>query len=660
MKVDLQGRVRNTNLPVSRSLLPLFDAIINSIHAIEDRGSAGGKISVKIQRDRLLIDGESEEQLPDIVGFEISDNGIGFDADNYSSFDTSDSTWKQDRGAKGVGRFLWLKAFGEAYVESVFAANSGSKKRKFHFKLPNGISGHSSITVDENELIATKVSLRNFLESYRRNCPRRMEAIADQVIDHCFVRLLKSDCPAILITDEAGGSFSLNERFRKRVHDAGRPKTITVNGCALSIRHFHILEPSGEHRIVYCAHEREVLSEKPESPDLAKRLRNDDGESFVVNTCVSGEVLDRSVNQERTGFNLQVVDSDLLPGALSLEQLKNATNQEVVEHLKPQLDEVREAKLREYRKHIEQEAPQYRLLLRREEELMNLPPGLAADKLDLELHKIKSKIEIETKKKVSTLVKDVTTFDEYRKKYTELLEQVNDLGKAALTEHVVHRKLVLDILSKQLAFHQETERYVLEEHIHKIIFPLRSDSDEVPFEQQNLWIIDEKLTFHRYLASDTRLDKQETHESADRQRPDLVIWNNAFSLSEEHSIASLNSVTIIEFKQPGKEDYSEVKNPVAQVYDYVDRIKAGKAKSHAGRVLTVRENTPFYGYVLCDLFPHLRKLIENYGLTPTPDGSGYFGYNPNRKCYLEVISYEKMLEDARKRNRSFFEKLQLL
>ena len=201
--------------------------------------------------------------------------------------------------------------------------------------------------------------------------------------------------------------------------------------------------------------------------------------------------------------------------------------------------------------------------------------------------------------------------------------------------------------------------YSLEENIHQIIFPLRSDFYDVLFEQQNLWIIDEKLTFHRYLASDTRLDKQETHEGADRQRPDLVIWNNPFSLSEEDSVASLNSVTIVEFKQPGKGDYSDDKNPVAQVYNYVDRIRAGKAKSHAGRVLTVRENTPFYAYILCDLFPHLRKLIENYALTPTPDGSGYCGYNPNLKCYIEVISYEKMLEDARKRNRAFFEKLQI-
>ena len=607
----------------------------------------------------MLIEGDSEEQLPDIVGFEIVDNGIGFDADNYSSFETSDSTWKQDRGAKGVGRFLWLKAFGTSYIESVFASNAGRKreKRTFHFRLPDGISDHSTISVADDTTTGTKLSLQGFYETYQRNCPKRMEAIADRVIDHCFVRLLKSDCPTIVIKDGIRGSISLNERFRERVRETGEAKTIDVNKCALSVKHFHILALSSEHRIVYCAHEREVTSEKPESPDLSKRLRNGDGDYFVVNTCVSGDILDQSVNQERTGFNLDGA-GDVLPGTLTLGQLKNAANREVVEHLKPQLDDVRELKLREYRKHIEREAPQYRPLLKRENELLDLPPGLTAEKLDLELHKIKSRIEVETKKKVSNLIKDVTTFDEYRENYASLLEQVNDLGKAALTEHVVHRRLVLGILKKKLEF-QDTERYSLEENIHQIIFPLRSDSYDVLFEQQNLWIIDEKLTFHRYLASDTRLDKQETHEGADRQRPDLVIWNNPFSLSEEDSVASLNSVTIIEFKQPGKKDYNDDKNPVAQVYNYVDRIKVGRAKSHAGRVLTVRENTPFYAYILCDLFPHLRKLIENYGLTPTPDGSGYCGYNPNLKCYIEVISYEKMLEDARKRNRAFFEKLQI-
>ena len=37
LKTSLAGRLRNTNLPKSDALFPLFEAVVNSIHAIDDR-----------------------------------------------------------------------------------------------------------------------------------------------------------------------------------------------------------------------------------------------------------------------------------------------------------------------------------------------------------------------------------------------------------------------------------------------------------------------------------------------------------------------------------------------------------------------------------------------------------------------------------------------
>src|SRR5690606_24234430 len=51
MLVDLAGRVRNTRLPTSRPLLPLFDAVVNAIHAIEDAGVPSGRIDITLERD---------------------------------------------------------------------------------------------------------------------------------------------------------------------------------------------------------------------------------------------------------------------------------------------------------------------------------------------------------------------------------------------------------------------------------------------------------------------------------------------------------------------------------------------------------------------------------------------------------------------------------
>ena len=37
MESNLKGRLRNTNLPKSNALLPLFEAVVNSIHSIDER-----------------------------------------------------------------------------------------------------------------------------------------------------------------------------------------------------------------------------------------------------------------------------------------------------------------------------------------------------------------------------------------------------------------------------------------------------------------------------------------------------------------------------------------------------------------------------------------------------------------------------------------------
>ena len=38
---------------------------------------------------------------------------------------------------------------------------------------------------------------------------------------------------------------------------------------------------------------------------------------------------------------------------------------------------------------------------------------------------------------------------------------------------------------------------------------------------------------------------------------------------------------------------------------------------------------------------------------------GFFFYNPNFSAYIEIISYAKLLTDARKRNKVLFDKLRL-
>jgi hypothetical protein len=99
LKTSLGGRVRNTSLPKSHSLLPLLEAVVNGLQAIDARFSedvSGGRLKVTIERGgQEEFDfgpaGPGRVALKPITGFLIEDNGVGFTTENMTSFETLDS-----------------------------------------------------------------------------------------------------------------------------------------------------------------------------------------------------------------------------------------------------------------------------------------------------------------------------------------------------------------------------------------------------------------------------------------------------------------------------------------------------------------------------------------------------------------------------------------
>src|SRR6266566_4578958 len=74
----------------SKPLLPLFDAIVNALHAIEESAGRRSTIDIRPERDwSQTVMGEFA-RAP-IHGFLVSDSGIGFTDQNFVSFDTADS-----------------------------------------------------------------------------------------------------------------------------------------------------------------------------------------------------------------------------------------------------------------------------------------------------------------------------------------------------------------------------------------------------------------------------------------------------------------------------------------------------------------------------------------------------------------------------------------
>lgn len=222
---------------------------------------------------------------------------------------------------------------------------------------------------------------------------------------------------------------------------------------------------------------------------------------------------------------------------------------------------------------------------------------------------------------------------------------------------MIRRKTILDLLEKALEW-DDDKKYKKEEIIHSLICPMKHSSNDIPFEEMNLWIVDERLSFHNYLASDQELKSIPVIDSNSSDRIDVAIFDQAlsFSIEKDH----FNNITIIELKRPNRNNYSangKDNDPIEQVLRYVKLIREGKAKLANGRGFGNVENTPFYCYIIADLTPTLIDRADTLGYTKTPDGEGYFGYNPNRNAYIEIISYSKLLDDAKKSNQVLFDKL---
>ena len=203
MKTDVAGRVRNTPLASSRPLLPLYEALVNSIQAIEDAGEKQGRIDIAVLREKNHPFSDQEPTLADIVGFEVADNGVGFTEENYRAFDTADTTYKARRGGKGVGRSLASRIDRvEITSQSVDGARSAAVVSSL---FPKGTVSAPRLFEESREANpSTTVRLIGFKRKNREQCPKKIETIGTHLIQHCLEYFIRPDCPLIVLRDEAG------------------------------------------------------------------------------------------------------------------------------------------------------------------------------------------------------------------------------------------------------------------------------------------------------------------------------------------------------------------------------------------------------------------------------------------------------------------------
>lgn len=656
--IDIPGRVKNFNLPKNQPLIPLFEAVVNSIYAIEERQTqeeCDGHIEVKIVREPqevAKIEGV-DSSINEITGFIVTDNGIGLDENNMKSFLQSDSTYRADKGGKGVGRFSWLKAFTRTEIESVYKDDGVWVKRAFEFSLGQLDINDELIAVENVSENKTSVHLINYLPVYRKHVNKNAETIAMKIMQHCLIYLMSPKCPQIDVIDEE--KFCINSMFEKKIEREPQEVEINIAGEKLGLLNIKVKDSSvGGSKLYLYANDRMVKEYdlNKEMVDLDKNIYDEQGYYYVG--LLSGKYLDDNVDTNRISFDI----ADTKEGdEISMDEIIDSAKEHVELYLEEYLSKVRENKNERIRQYIHTSAPQFGHLLKyMPDSIQMIKPTLTDNKLDEELYKIKRKFDLELKKTSQEILDRIEVgtdnLNDYREKFEEQFERISEANKSALAEYVAHRKVILDLLAKGIRI-KDDGKFNKEAYIHNLIYPMRRTSDEIEYESHNLWLIDERLAYCEYISSDIPFDNNPKEE-----RTDVLMLNHPVAVSDENNNGrEYETIVILELKRPMRDDYSIADNPIEQLLGYVDKISTNKVMDKNGRIIRVGENTQFYLYAVCDITPHLQKVAENHDFKETPDKLGLYKYHDKKHAYIEVLSYDKIILDAEKRNRILFDKL---
>lgn len=658
--VDFAGRIRNFTLKKKDALLPLFETIVNSLQAIEDAGKAASEGLIEVKLNRLPVLDENMSR-GEITGFTVTDNGIGFDNINFESFLTSDSQLKGDRGGKGIGRFCWLKVFGDVSVDSTYREGEDLYRRQFLFSL-GSTSIDDSVTDAVQKDTGTRIELRHVKREYLGYIPATGREIAERVMQHCLVYLLSKTCPTIIVDDE-GDKTDINQMLAGMLETDSDNNELHLGGRVFNLLHIKMKVPEATNkrsipscRLILCADNREVLTKKLTGlpAGLDKWLVNEYGFSYVG--VLTSPYLDEHVSADRLSFDISA-DEDGMFDEVGMNEITAAACASARGFLKDLIDAAVSGQRKQVEQYVTEEAPQFRHLLQYAPEgVAAIGIGATREEMDDSLYKLKREVEksvqADNKELIRKLESSQIDSDEYQEEFARQVQRVSDVNESMLAEYVVHRRAILNIYRAALN-RQDDGKFKREAYLHELIYPMRTTSEDVAYPAHNLWLIDERLTYSSFISSDKPFDG-----SAHEKRPDVMLLNYpTFVSADETDGLPYDTVTILELKRPDRDDYTDSENPIDQLLRYATKIRNGEARDSRGRYIAVNENTRMYLYAICDMTPKLRQLMEMRGFGETADGQGRVLYNPNLKATIEVLPFDKIYRDANMRNQVYFRTL---
>lgn len=643
---------------------PIVDVVVNAIQAIGIHDGTGGKIVIRAERDQQL---ELDGGLPDIIGFYVEDNGVGFTNENRDAFDDLYTDYKITEGGKGFGRFIFLKYFESVHVDSVYWDDGCIIRRTFSMGKDRDIIINETFSAPEECDSGTIVHLSALKK--RGSLDKKLNTLARNLVERLLPYFITEGyiCPSIVLSEKDGSqpillnAFVNNElsAFIRELHVDNGGFTLKGNQIEeeFLVRVFRLYFPKNQKsKISLVAHKREVSGSPPHKyiPEFSEEFYDKSGggedheRNYIVKAYVFSGHLNRTVSLERSGYEFQM-ENDTLFG-ISQTDIESRAAEIAKDAMGYEITVRQEKKRSDVQSYVEDEAPWFKHVVSTVD-LTSMPYNPSHEDINTRLQKDKFEQEVRIKRDVKKLLAEGYLGGIKDKDVAEIVSKISETSKGDLVHYIALRRKILDIFGKSLEI-DTSGVYSSEGVVHDIIFPRKRNTDTLSYEDHNLWMIDERLNFATFVSSDETKGRK-------RNRVDLLVYNKRISFRGDNEAS--NPITIFEFKKPKRDDFvnrSAREDPVAQIVRYVNDIKVGKYDLPNGRKMILGENTPFFGYVVCDLTSKVEKWLDlEKNFKPMPDRMGWFYWNGNINLYVEVLSWDKVLKDAQMRNKIFFHKL---
>ena len=639
MPAVLERTVLRSN--IENFLLPMYESLSNSIYSIDERWKVEAMTKGKI---RLEITTAS-------FSAKVIDNGIGLNSVNYEKFKTPFTNHRLKKTGKGFGRFIGFKVFDRICYSSNYAQGDKVMFRNFDFDIYDDQEIKSQlVSMSHKPDLGCTVHYEGVKSDFKKVSEELDELdIVERVIRYFLPFFISGQVPDLKIVID-GAEFDAKsnflEFFKPQIQETVE---IEIEGetHSFDIQISKVLRSKlfKKHSMLLFADGRIIGAGRDIEGKIGKAFFEDaDGEKHIYVATVSGAFLDKNANTARTQIEIEPKDIDVIVKSIS-EIILDQEKEFVKTHRAKQTVDVASAIAK---------TPLLRSALRGKslsDYVSNQQMNWKAENFvsDLALKRFRDQREWE-----KDFEESLSAPETLASKRDEILQHISDENRDALASYVAHRKTIIQLAEKTLEL-QDDGRMSPEDVFHDLVHPRYADSDNTKFYQHNLWMLDEKLSFFSHISSD-RANSGGARKKGDKVG-DLVFFDDCSIYREGDN----DTVVLVEFKRPGKNEYrfgSAKTDPITQVIDTANKIREdGQIISTKQRTITVPKGVRIYCYVIADLESNLRTVCESHDMKKSWDGLGYHKYHQTKDMFIEVIGYDKLLSDAKKRNAAFFDVL---